>query len=210
MTFNSLNIDSALLSGINTWFATIASSYSQYPLSVKVCVVSFPSTSNVIVNFSPILGFTPNNLSTFVSVAASFVPSLGNLPSTGSQYMKWAWFLSEYPTSTWLLLKGTFEGIPTKRLSPYCFINGSSFIFSNCSSVIYLKVAWLQPPHWRKFDSCIPSFIENAIVNIDVNSNVVNAIAKTAIKFLVFPALNCLILRLRIHFLFLTFITATP
>ena len=67
------------------WLATMASSCSHQPHRVKVWVVVRPSTSKVTVNCSPSLGSTPSSSNTWVSVAASFVPSWGRRPSTGSQ-----------------------------------------------------------------------------------------------------------------------------
>ena len=81
----SSNISSTLLSGISTWLATMASSYSHQPQRVKVWVVGFPSTSKVMVNFSPSSGSRPRSSSTLLSVAASSVPSSGSRPSTGTQ-----------------------------------------------------------------------------------------------------------------------------
>ena len=71
-----------------TLYLTMASSYSHQPQSVKVWVVGCPSTSKVTVNLAPISGATPSSSSTWVSVAASSVPSCGNRPSTGSQYIQ--------------------------------------------------------------------------------------------------------------------------
>ena len=81
---------STRLSGRSTWLATMASSYSHQPERVKVWVVSCPSTSKVRVNRAPSSGSTPSSSSTWVSVAASSVPSWGRRPSTGSQYIQWA------------------------------------------------------------------------------------------------------------------------
>ena len=94
-TPTSFNISSTLLSGISTWLATMASSYSHQPQRVNVWVVGFPSTSKVMVNFSPISGSRPSSSSTLLSVAASSVPSFGRRPSTGTQYIHLAWFSSE-------------------------------------------------------------------------------------------------------------------
>jgi len=86
----SSRMASARLFGIRMWLATIASSYSHQPQRVKVWVVVWPSTSKEMVNLAPISGSTPNSSSTWVSVAASSVPSWGRRPSTGSQYIQWA------------------------------------------------------------------------------------------------------------------------
>ena len=75
VTLTSCSTASTRLSGIRIWLATMASSYSHQPHKVKVWVVSWPSTVKVTVNSAPISGSTPSSFSTWVSVAASLVPS---------------------------------------------------------------------------------------------------------------------------------------
>ena len=86
---------STRLWGMRTWLAVTASSYSHQPHRVKAWVVSWPSTSKVRVNSAPSCGVIPSSSSTRVSVAASSVPSSGRRPTTGSQYIQWAWLGSE-------------------------------------------------------------------------------------------------------------------
>ena len=90
VTPTSSRMASTRLSGIRTWLATTASSYSHQPQRVKVWVVVWPSTSKVRVNLAPSFGSIPSSSSTWVSVAASSVPSSGRRPSTGSQKDQWA------------------------------------------------------------------------------------------------------------------------
>ena len=88
---------STRLWGMRTWLAVTASSYSHQPHRVKVWVVSTEPAPipKVRVNSAPKTGSTPSSSSTRVSVAASSVPSAGRRPSTGSQYIQWAWLGSE-------------------------------------------------------------------------------------------------------------------
>ena len=74
---------STRLLGTCTKPAGMAASFSHQPESVKVWVVSCPSTSRVRVNWAPISGVTPKRSSTWVSAAAWSVPSWGRAPVVG-------------------------------------------------------------------------------------------------------------------------------
>ena len=82
------------LSGMRMWLAMMASSASHQPQRVKTWVVSWPSTGKVTVNSAPSSGSMPRSRRTFVSVAASLVPSWGRRPTTGSQNIQWAYWAS--------------------------------------------------------------------------------------------------------------------
>ena len=187
----------------------MASSYSHQPDRVKVWVVVWPSTSKVTVNSAPISGSTPSNSSTWVSVAASSVPSAGRLPSTGSQYIQWASLASHQLTSTWDLLKGASIGIPRYRRSPHWSMRGSSFSSWACSSVRYLNPPWEKPPTWRKLLCWKPSLMDRAMVNRDVNSTAVRAMAAMAMRLRVRLACKLFQARWRIHLPLETFMVLT-